>query len=51
MENNLYLPKLQIWVTRHGQTEGNIQKIVQGHTDGKLTQKGKEQVINLIKKG
>lgn len=37
---------MKIYIVRHGQTEENIQKILQGHMPGKLTEKGKEQVRN-----
>jgi len=36
---------MEIWVVRHGQTEGNLAKIIQGHSDGKLTQLGIDQAI------
>ena len=34
---------MEVWVIRHGQTEGNLKKILQGHSDGKLTRNGIEQ--------
>ncbi len=33
-----------IYIVRHGQTEENNQKILQGHLPGTLTEQGKEQV-------
>ena len=33
-----------IYIVRHGQTEENLQRILQGHMPGTLTEKGKEQV-------
>lgn len=33
-----------IYIVRHGQTEENKQKILQGHLPGTLTEQGKEQV-------
>lgn len=37
---------MTIYIVRHGQTEENIQRILQGHMPGTLTDKGKEQVRN-----
>lgn len=37
---------MKIYIVRHGQTEENIQKMLQGHMPGRLTDKGKEQVRN-----
>lgn len=34
---------MTIYIVRHGQTEENLQKILQGHMPGTLTQQGKEQ--------
>lgn len=33
-----------IYIVRHGQTEENLQRILQGHMPGTLTELGKEQV-------
>jgi len=33
-----------IYIVRHGQTEENMQRILQGHMPGTLTEQGKEQV-------
>ncbi len=33
-----------IYIVRHGQTEENIQRMLQGHLPGTLTEKGKEQI-------
>lgn len=33
-----------LYIVRHGQTEENKQKILQGHLSGTLTEQGKEQV-------
>ena len=33
-----------IYIVRHGQTEENLQRILQGHMPGTLTEQGKEQV-------
>ena len=35
---------MTIYIVRHGQTEENLQRILQGHMPGTLTEKGKEQV-------
>lgn len=34
---------MELHFVRHGQTKGNVQHILQGHTDGELTAKGIEQ--------
>ena len=33
-----------IYIVRHGETEENLQRILQGHMPGTLTEQGKEQV-------
>ena len=33
-----------IYIVRHGQTEENLQRILQGHMPGTLTEQGKEQI-------
>lgn len=33
-----------LYIVRHGETEENLQRILQGHMPGTLTEKGKEQV-------
>ena len=35
---------MKIYIVRHGQTEENLQRILQGHMPGTLTVQGKEQV-------
>ena len=35
---------MKIYIVRHGQTEENLQRILQGHMPGTLTEQGKEQV-------
>ena len=35
---------MTIYIVRNGQTEENLQRILQGHMPGTLTEKGKEQV-------
>ena len=40
----LYVPEMTLYITRHGQTEENLQMLLQGHMPGTLTEKGKEQV-------
>ena len=35
---------MTIYIVRHGQTEENLQRILQGHMPGTLTEQGKEQV-------
>ena len=35
---------MTIYLVRHGETEENLQRILQGHMPGTLTEKGKEQV-------
>jgi broad specificity phosphatase PhoE len=37
------LKKITYYIVRHGETIGNTQKIIQGHSDTELTQKGIEQ--------
>lgn len=39
--NSLFM---DIYIVRHGETEENKQKILQGHLPGNLTEKGREQV-------
>lgn len=34
---------LTLYITRHGETEWNIQKRMQGHKDSPLTEKGRKQ--------
>lgn len=41
------MKNLEIYLTRHGQTEFNIQKRLQGWADSPLTQQGKNSAINL----
>jgi len=36
---------MELWIVRHGQTEGNAQRILQGHQPGKLSRLGIEQAI------
>ena len=38
-----------LYIVRHGETDGNIQHIVQGHDDSGLTEEGKKQVQNTAK--
>lgn len=40
---------LKIYVTRHGETEWNVQKRMQGWKDSQLTEKGKENAARLGK--
>ena len=35
------------YIVRHGETEGNTQKVIQGHTDTPLTEKGIEQAHSI----
>lgn len=35
---------MTIYIVRHGETEENLQRILQGHMPGTLTEKGKEQI-------
>ena len=35
---------MTLYIVRHGQTEENLQRILQGHIPGTLTEKGKEEV-------
>ena len=35
---------MTLYIVRHGQTEENLQAILQGHLPGNLTEQGKEQV-------
>lgn len=39
-----------IYIVRHGESEGNVNKIVSGHTDHNLTPLGVEQATNLGKR-
>lgn len=39
-----------LYVVRHGETEWNVKKIIQGHKDSPLTQRGTRQVKRLVKK-
>ena len=34
---------MELYILRHGETEENIQHILQGHTDGHLTELGRQQ--------
>ena len=34
----------RIYLIRHAEAEGNLYRIAQGHTDGRLTKRGWEQV-------
>ena len=36
---------MEIWLVRHGQTFGNKQQIIQGHSGGKLTNLGQQQAL------
>ncbi|CAI2363370.1 unnamed protein product [Moneuplotes crassus] len=36
---------MEIWLVRHGETFGNKQRIVQGHSGGKLTKLGERQAL------
>lgn len=36
--------KMRIYIVRHGETKENLQRILQGHLPGTLTEKGQEQV-------
>ena len=35
---------MTLYIVRHGQTEENLQRILQGHMPGTLTEKGKDEV-------
>ena len=37
------VPEIPFYFIRHGETEGNVQNLCQGHIDFPLTEKGKEQ--------
>src|SRR3989339_1397072 len=39
-----------LYLVRHGETEWNVQKIIQGHKDIPLNQKGEKQARRLAKK-
>ncbi len=41
---------MKIIITRHGQTNHNINNIIQGHDEGEINDKGYIQVVNLSKK-
>jgi broad specificity phosphatase PhoE len=41
---------MRIVITRHGQTNHNINNIIQGHDEGEINDKGYIQVVNLSKK-
>jgi broad specificity phosphatase PhoE len=34
---------MNLIVVRHGETEGNVQRLIQGHTDGVLSRRGRRQ--------
>ncbi len=38
---------VRLIIVRHGETEGNVRGIVQGHTHGKLTELGRDQARNV----
>ena len=35
---------MTLYIVRHGQTEENLERILQGHLPGRLTQEGRMQV-------
>lgn len=39
-----------IYIIRHGETEWNVKKIIQGHKDSRLTKNGKSQAIQALKR-
>lgn len=41
---------MRLLLVRHGETEWNVQKIIQGRKDSKLTAKGRRQMFLVIKK-
>ena len=41
---------MRIWVTRHGQTDLNKQKLMQGRSDIPLNETGREQALSVSKK-
>lgn len=41
---------MRIILVRHTQTEGNVKHLIYGHTDYPLTEHGKEQLIEVVKK-
>jgi broad specificity phosphatase PhoE len=43
LSRHRYFFKMRLILVRHGETEANITKIIQGHTQGELNQKGLEQ--------
>ena len=38
---------MRLILVRHGETEGNVKRLIQGHLHGKLTKKGREQAKKL----
>ena len=36
---------MELWIVRHGQTQANVQRILQGHQPGKLTKLGIDQAL------
>jgi len=38
---------MQLYLIRHGESEGNARKLVTGSSNDRLTTKGKEQILNL----
>lgn len=41
---------MKIYIVRHGETEGNVEGITQGHTPGRLTEFGKQQAEAIAKR-
>lgn len=44
------MEKTKVFLVRHGQTVANVNQILQGQTDGELTEEGREQARQVAKK-
>ena len=42
------ISEFELWIVRHGETEANVKKLIQGHQGGKLTKRGIEQALVML---
>jgi broad specificity phosphatase PhoE len=47
--SNLQDTHCRLYIVRHGESEGNVLGLIQGHTDFPLTTRGKEQAMTLAR--